>query len=188
MDGRRMTGAVVAVVMLSGAVAASHNEPARAKTFKGSFVTAYEPCTDPDTTTADGLPACTAVRSNPDCGFGPRGSGTFNAVARADVVGVAITLYGLETGCENHTLQALVDLSFTGDACVNGEPCTTATGPRTLTAGCQVIAGKCRMKADVFLVPLGLAGAGVTVLDLRIMDIDTQQIAFHSGVLIPGSQ
>ena len=51
---------------------ATHDEPGKGGSAKAALVTAYEPCTAPNTTTSGLAPfaACSPpVRSDPECGF-----------------------------------------------------------------------------------------------------------------------
>lgn len=135
-------GAAVAVGVLAGTARATHNEPLKASFFKSSVVTAYDTCTNPDTSTdAPGLVllACTPVRSDPTCGFGPKGSGKMSAKSLhscgTDAIcgnsddtadfGIKASLAGLDAGCEGETLTLTASTNPTTDDCGgNHSPCT----------------------------------------------------------------
>src|SRR6266850_6272423 len=95
----------VASALLSRPVLAQFNEPGTAKAVKVSVVTAYEPCTTPNTVTSDLTPACTAVRSDPVCGFVGAGHGLMYFRTKGSTGwAVKIVLLNLEDNCIGETI------------------------------------------------------------------------------------
>lgn len=194
---RRVTLATVlacALVPLTAATAlATHNEPQKAKLLKGNFVTAYEECTVPNTITDSfGLPACVpAVRSDPICGFGPKGQGKAIAkVTKTGDIAIKMKLKGLDAGCIGETLTLHASLRVTSDDC-GGASCSVVTlnnfGP---LASCVVDPkGKCQIKTTIntqipgFLKPNRNTGIGF--LDLSFWRFYPLFHTFQLGWFIP---
>jgi hypothetical protein len=109
--GRKIAIGVVGSLLVPALAWADHSEPAKAKRMSGEFVTSYALCSSPDLST-DGLvnDACTPVRTDPVCGFGPSGHGawTISAVTSGAHRGVRIRgkLTGLDAGCEGTILPS----------------------------------------------------------------------------------
>ena len=173
---------------------AGHNEPIKGASLKGVFLTAYAPCvaTNDTLTSSAPLGAChPAVRSNPACGFGAKGTGKFSASVKPPDIALAVSLSGLDAGCEGKTLGLAVELrGLTTDGCQSGDPggCTVPdlVFP-VFGATCVVAAGKCSIKTTV---NTGLPGtlvngnhAGITVGTIDIVEGATP--TFRGGVLVP---
>ncbi len=163
-SGYRLPGTALAVIVLVGMSAgpgrATHDEPGRGKALKGSLVTAYEACTNPNTMTGGGLPqpACSPPeRSDPICGFGAQfgqtGMGKAKGVVRNGDIEFSMTASGLGNGCEGRTLCGVVWVRITTDRCANGmSPCTTSDIELTNlsdTACCQVFNGNCKLNTSL---------------------------------------
>ena len=159
MGNRRGIGyglaALVVAATASGAWAL-HDEPPNSRAYAAGLVTAYEPCTAPNTQTQGvaPVPACAAaVRSDPVCGFGnvadSPGRGKVLAQIRNGEVAMNFQALGLTSGCEGHRLCGVIVLRVTTHRCPN-QPCTTSdvelinTSPE---ACCTVSGGRCRFKA-----------------------------------------
>lgn len=185
MPGNRAAFAFVLIAMGSPAVA-DHVQPAKAQVFKGTLVTAYAPCTSPNTATTPtevvGLswPACTpAVRENPTCGFGPDGSGQVEFRTSGDKIGVKIKVRGLDAGCEGTVIAAGFSFDVTGDLC-DGVTCTSPFS--TAWAGCTVIGGRCSTgNTSRFFF---LRSGGRSGMVPRAVDVYSDGVrAFQMGVL-----
>lgn len=182
---------------------ATHDEPGRAKSMKGPLVTAYVPCTSPNTETSGvvRLPACMPpTRADALCGFGAeagkRGTGRAEAVARGTDVELRIVAKGLGAGCEGHTLCGVVSFRTTTDRCADGA-CTVVDMPNFLgassTACCRVAMGQCRVStsvnAEVFdaLRPGERAGVEILGCGLKRMDgaFPPDGVSFACGILAP---
>jgi hypothetical protein len=151
----RMPQVIVRIVVAAAGVgflatsAGAQNEPAQAKSIKGSVLTAYEPCTAADTTTADGFPACsTPVRSNPGCGFAPH-NGQPHGKGQVQVKTVAgrgwsvkLHVLGLEAACEGEQLDLVVSYRTTARAC--GDAFCTGVDRSATLASCTVERGSCK--------------------------------------------
>src|SRR5262245_27503188 len=92
----------VAIGGFAGVGWATHDEPGRGKAIRGSMVTSYLPCTNPNTVTEGGLPqpACSPpVRSDPVCGFGALDGATGMAKAKGVVhdgdIDLSVSVSGL---------------------------------------------------------------------------------------------
>jgi hypothetical protein len=182
---RAAFAASVLIAMGSPAVA-DHVQPARARVFKGTLVTAYAPCTTPNTATTptevNGLtwPACTpAVRENPTCGFGPDGSGQVEFRTSGDKIGVKVKVRGLDAGCEGTLIAVNFLFDVTGDLC-DGATCTLPF--ESSWGACTVTEGRCSMGDNsrfFFLSPGGRSG-----MVPRAVDVYSNGVrAFQLGVL-----
>jgi hypothetical protein len=156
---RRVAYGFSGLIVLGAAVAfawEAHDEPPRARALSAGLVTAYEPCTNPNTLTqgVPPVPACSPPeRSDPDCGFGNTatspGKGKVRAEIRRGEVSMNASVLGLTSGCEGHRLCGVVVLRVTTSRC-NAQPCTTQdvelinTGDK---ACCTVSGGRCHFKA-----------------------------------------
>ena len=156
--GIALAGLMVAVV--PELAKATHDEPGRGKALKGSMVTAYEPCTNPNTMTEGGLPqpACAPpVRSDPVCGFGALFGQVGMAKAKAMVhdgdIELSVGASGLGNGCEGQRLCGVVRVRVTTHRCpAELSPCTTSDIELTNqsdTACCRVFNGSCRLKTSI---------------------------------------
>lgn len=156
---------VLSVIALAASAGAYHDEPRRAKALKAPLVTAYQPCTSPNTQTLGfpALPAChPAVRMDSLCGFTSQStlSGYGKAAAKSKPNGdfaVSISAKGLSAGCEGQTLCGVVRVRATTHRCAEG-PCTvadldfTSTSP---TACCTVLSGVCVVQTTINSEVLG---------------------------------
>ena len=198
---RSLALAVAFVVV--GRAEAFHDEPKRAKAIKTPLVTAYEPCTNPNTQTlgTPPLPACVpAQRMDTVCGFT---SGTFlaghgKASGRSKPNGdfqVNVVAKGLNAGCEGRTLCGTIRVRATTHRCADG-PCTvqdmdfTGASP---TACCIVSSGTCVVQTTInsevlgTLVPGDRTGVEVFGIGLRRVngpDLPSRY-TFTSGGLTP---
>lgn len=149
-------GALVALATMAGGAWALHDEPPRARAFAGGLVTAYEPCTAPNTQTQGiaPVPACSPPeRSDPLCGFGnvanSPGKGKVRAEIRGGEVSMSASLLGLTSGCEGQRLCGVIVLRVTTHRC-NAQPCTTSDIElinEQPEACCTVSGGRCHFKA-----------------------------------------
>jgi hypothetical protein len=151
---------VLGAMALPGLALATHDEPGRGRALKGALVTAYLPCTSPNTTTEGGLPqpACSPpVRSDPICGFGAAfgqvGSGKAKGIVRDGDIALSVAAAGLGNGCEGRRLCGVVRVRVTTHRCAGGmSPCTTADIELTNvsdTACCQVMNGRCKLNTSI---------------------------------------
>jgi hypothetical protein len=149
-------GVVILLAVKAGFAFEAHDEPPRARAFSGGLITAYEPCTAPNTLTqgTSAVPACSPPeRSDPVCGFGnvvdSPGKGKVRAEIRQGEVSMSTSALGLTSGCEGHRLCGVVVLRVTTSRC-NAQPCTTQdielvnTDPDSC---CTVSGGRCHFKA-----------------------------------------
>jgi len=155
-----LLGLAVAMLNVSGGrlAWATHDEPGRGKAVRISMVTAYEPCTDPNTSTQGGLPtpSCSPpVRSDPVCGFGALDGMVGMAKAKAQVhdgdIQLSVIASGLGNGCEGHNLCGVIKVRVTTDRCLVS-PCTTKDIELTNvsdTACCTVANGNCKLKTSI---------------------------------------
>jgi hypothetical protein len=165
-----LLGIGVSVPRIGRGQSAMTNMPAKAKVGRSSLTTAYEPCTSPNTSTEWPIPvpACTATRSDPICGFGEgagsAGSGKFTASLSANGnLKLSVTATHLGRDCEGHLLCATAAVRTTTDQCLD-PPCTTvdisdaiAASP---TACCQVTVGVCRIKTSINQESFGTLAPG----------------------------
>ena len=197
-------GLIALVATEVSVVWATHDEPGRGRAVRGSLVTAYDPCTAPNTNTLGGfsVPACApAVRSDPICGFGALdgmlGSGKAKGVVGDGDVGLSAVLSGLGLGCEGTRLCGVIRVRVTTDRCAAGS-CTTVDLVLTnesSTACCVVANGRCRVKTTVnteifdAIRPGQRAGIEVLGCGLRRVDGPTppaiDQVSFVCGTLAP---
>jgi hypothetical protein len=155
------TTAVCAVALCAGLARANHSEPGKGRSVKMPLVTAYAPCTAPNTATAGAnpVPACTPpVRNDPYCSFDlpdlQNGSGKASAVSLSNGdIQLKLSARGLGLGCEGHTLCGAISIRATTDRCQAGTACTVidlinyaATPP---TGCCVVTSGTCKLKTSI---------------------------------------
>ena len=151
--------AAAGVLGLTGLALAQHNEPSQAKKFQTTFVTPYNACTAPNTTTKTlPLPACTAVRSDPTCGFDTTAKGKasvktgISGSGASQVIKISGKVSGLDAGCEGKTLAFVSTVRATTDDCVS-PPCTileavTHDFPTGITCG-PIASGACSFSGSV---------------------------------------
>jgi len=161
----------------------------KAKKLGGSFVTAYEECTTPDTVTDTGIPACTAVRSDPVCGFGPGGGvGKFKLISKPNVRDVKLKakLKDLDPACQGETLSFAISQRLTGAECA-GSLCTLEDFATGRVAEC-VVDAKNRCKAapivSLFLPPPGPQPTGEVSLIEGVQVFRGNTLTFDTGVLL----
>jgi len=179
------TGTIIVLAPYAGA---THPEPGpKAKKVVADLVMAYEPCTVPDTAT-DGLgyPACAApVRSDPGCGFGPKGKGKLKISVSPSKMKVIVSLRGLDVGCEASVMAVILRGRATGDGCA-GAPCTTTDAFASSWSACTVTGGKCVISAAVAAFPYLPQGAR-TGVELHGADVirDGTLRPFATGFVLP---
>ena len=145
---------LAAVVLLTTRVHAHHVEPTKGNTFKANVVTAYQGCASGTVTTDPPGPAqsaCPAVRRDPGCGFGSKGTGKLLAKVLVDPdtnlpldIDVSALLVGLDAGCEGTTLTLISSSQITSDDCVGApDGCTYAAS--FAVGSCVVSSGHCEI-------------------------------------------
>jgi hypothetical protein len=179
----------MAIGLMASAAHAQFNEPGIAKTVKASVVTGYEACTTPNTTTSDSTPACTAVRSDPVCGFVGGGHGLmYIRTKSATGWAVKIVLLGLGDPCKDETIHFFATLRTTTNDCGAGSPCTVDT-PNVELGSCVVShTGKCGISTPVFATPPIITKSGGTELtDLKGVRTGAPggKAAFRIGIVNP---
>jgi hypothetical protein len=172
--------AVVGLLAASPALAL-HNQPFKGKNFKVNLMTAYLPCTSPDTTTDDGVAACSTLqRSDPLCGFG---GGQGKVQLKSLTVGnqaYRIKVTGLDSFCEGQTLNFLISYRKTGHLCA-GNNCSTVDVVDQPLGSCSVQHGLCKTSGALFLP--GTAEVG----EIEIMDVHAERLgltSFTPGLII----
>src|SRR5262245_5278912 len=189
---------------LLAAPARAHDEPKRAKSVKAALITAYEPCTNPNTVTqgsALSIPACSPpVRSDPECGFqGPFfKAGYAKASGATTPIGdfrLSYVAKSLNPGCEGQRLCAVAQVRVTTDRCQQA-PCTFDL-PQwyvdSVTGCCTVTGGECRVSTSINSEMLGTLApgekTGIEILGCglkRITGANTPAgLTFSCGVLAP---
>jgi hypothetical protein len=158
-----------------------HSFPAKAPSMKASLVQGYPPCTEPNTATGGGRPACLATDElDPGCLFGSKGTGTLVATINKTSVKLSLKLKGLDALCDNQTLTPTLTVRTTTDDCPN-EHCTVADYDVT-GASCVVKNGKCSISSSV---PTGYpAGAGSEMTVVRYGVQSADQTAFTCGIMV----
>ena len=149
-------GTLAGVTLLVGASQAQRSDPAKAKKYQATLVTAYAPCAAPNDTTAGSvpLPAChPAVPGDAVCKIDPKGGGKVSAKSDpAGDVAIKLKLKGI-LGCDGDTLQAAAGVQVTTQNCASADPggCTTITLsiPVSGPGNCVVAKGKCQIKSTV---------------------------------------
>lgn len=200
---RRATSVALALVLGATALSHAHDEPKRAKSVKAPLVTAYEPCTSPNTLTGGDipLPACAPpVRSDPECGFqGPFfKAGYGKAAATTKSLGdlrMSFVATGLAPGCEGRKLCAAASIRMTTDRC-QIHPCTVDIPDLFVTSAtgcCTVTGGICRVKTSINSELLGTLQpgekTGIEILGCGLKRVDGPnppgRLTFSCGVLAP---
>lgn len=185
---RTLTSAALAAVV--GLLAASpalavHNQPFKGKNFKVNLMTAYNPCTTPNTTTDDGVPACSTLdRSDPVCGFdGGQGKVQIKSLTVGNQA-FRIKLNGLnETFCSGQTLNFFISYRKTGHLCNGGiTSCTTQDVLAHALGGCVVDdRGKCKLSGAQFLP------GGANIGQIEILEVYVERTglrSFNTGLII----
>jgi hypothetical protein len=183
---RTLTSAALAAVV--GLLAASpalavHNQPFKGKNFKVNLMTAYNPCTTPNTTTDDGVPACSTLdRSDPVCGFdGGQGKVQIKSLTVGNQA-FRIKLNGLnETFCSGQTLNFFISYRKTGHLCA-GTACTTEDVVAHPLGSCSVSDnGVCKANGALFLP------GGADVGQIEILEVWAERLglrSFNTGLII----
>ena len=168
------------LVALAGFGLAQVVTPLKAKAMKGELVTAYEPCTAPNTFNPSSIftLACTPpVRSNPTCGFGPNGKGKYSIKLFGSDLKVTASLTGL-AGClpngSFHDLALAANFRITTTACA--ADCTTANAA-VFVGGCELVDGKCTIKSTLETTHLANA-----LLDGETYNIELGDICVHETI------
>jgi hypothetical protein len=175
--------------------------PRRATSLRGYFVTAYEECENPTQVFQGpfgnvGADACAPpVRSDPSCGFGPKGVGRFAFVRSSGGIKVAAKLTGLDEGCEGEFLWLAVTARATPDSCEPSPlPCTVVDRESRFLISprfCIVRDGKCSTGA---FLPWSEQEPGVR-LELGVLDVRVERgvrlgevRTFQAGIALPGGR
>ena len=167
---RIITGLAAIALGFSVVASTAHAQfhaPFKGKQVKGNLMSAFEPCTVPDTTTGDGHQACTAmVRSDPSCGFG---GGQGKIQLKMQTIGNAdarIKLQNLDSGCEGETLGFVANVRRTGQFCGNAK-CTIVDTVFTF-GNCVVPRNACTFSAQ-FTWPGGTTDGETEILDMYVL-------------------
>jgi len=155
---------------MSASIAGAHDEPKRARLIRAPLVTAYEPCTAPNTFTGGDIPipACAPPkRSDTECGFqGPYfKAGYGKATAATKTLGdlrLSFVAEALGPGCEGRRLCAFASIRMTTDRCLV-HPCTVDLPNLYVdspTGCCTVERGACRVSTSINSELLGLLQPG----------------------------
>jgi len=212
LDCKTVIVAAVAIVLLGSPLtrpanalsSGSHDEPKRAKSVKAALITAYEPCTSPNTVTQGSsltIPACSPpARSDPECGF----QGAFFTAGYAKASGVTTPIgdfrlsyvaKNLNPGCEGRKSCAVAEVRVTTDQC-QMKPCTFDL-PQwfvdSVTGCCIVASGQCRVSTSInsemlgTLTPGGKTGIEILGCGLKRLDGPNPPsgLPFSCGVLAP---
>jgi len=164
--------AVVAIGLTAGAAFAQSGEAGIGKTFKVTLVTAYQPCTAPNTTTSDNTPACTAVRSDPGCRFVQGGHGLMY-VRSLGSKGWAVktSFLGLDNSCRGQTLHFYATLRTSMGTECTGSACTVDT-PNVDLGSCvvDVEKAKCIVNTPLFTTPTLITKyGGSEITDVKVI-------------------
>ena len=166
-----------AMVATTAAALAGPNEPFKARIGRSDLVTAYSPCTAPNTTlqmSALPLPACgPALPNDSVCQFGSHGVGTFKASASSGPdLTLSASLSGLGSGCIGRILCPVASIRLTTNDCSSGDPngCTAIDvsniqlGTPDPLVGCCIVSpdGRCSLKARLSQVLPGVLASGQT--------------------------
>ena len=195
--------AVVCVLALGATAAqATHDEPGKGRSAKAALVTAYQPCTAPNTTTSGLAPfdACSPpVRSDPECGFGAEvvssASGHVKAKSRNFDVDLTFIAKGLDYGCEGLMLCGVATVRVTTDRCVMS-PCTVDLVDIPITqpdSCCRVTHGTCQLRTsintEIFDALRYGERAGIEILGCGLRRVDGDNLptglTFSCGLLAP---
>ncbi len=182
---RRTFFALAATLTLTGIAHATHNEPLKGALYKAFMMTSHAPCTSPNTMTSTPglvLPACTATRLDPTCGYGAKGTGKVTIKGVPGDVQVKAVLANLDTGCEGETLTLTITTTNTTDDCSAAPGGCTVAGivtSNTPIASCVVLSGKCIIKSSVNTFSPG------TVETTKRTGWEIQTARFRRGAVYP---
>jgi hypothetical protein len=174
----RNPAAIVCGLLIATQAAAIPILPAKAKTAKGEFVTAYVECVTNGTSTNGpfATAACApALVENPSCGFGPKGRGRWSLTVKGTDVQAKATITGLDAGCEGETLDLRIGLRITTDDSPGGDVTAKDRDVFPVTFGsCTVTAGACKLSSS-FETTLGAGPDGFKdgkVYGVEILNVD----------------
>ncbi len=169
-----LAATVAALAISASTVLAVVNQPDKGKNFKVNMMTAYEPCTAPNTTTDDGIPACTPpVRINTICGFD---GGLGKVQLKSLTVGKTdfrIKMNGLATACEGAVLNFFISFRKSGTHCGIAD-CTMVDVIGHPIGGCEVSNHSCKLSGQSFFP--GGADAG----QFEILEVYAEQNGVRS--------
>ncbi len=154
--------------LAAGSAHAQFNTPFKGKQFKGNLMTAYNPCTAPDTTTDDSVAACsTFTRSDSNCGYG---GGQGKIQLKTQTVGnydARLKLVTLDAGCEGKTLTFHAVVRRTGRYCA-GNICQVQDQDFQF-GSCVVMRGVCKFGGQ-FVWPGGPGTGNTEFQDMYVKD------------------
>src|SRR5262245_55519062 len=205
-------GMVAGLGALASVALADHEEPKKAKTYKVELLTAYNDCTGGSFSTDPPgliLPACSAVRSDPTCGFfidpvaGPKGSGKCSAKlvdanddGTPDDIESKCSLAKLTDGCDNEVLTLVANTNATSNDCSAAPGSSCSVGQATVLPDFAI--GTCLVDSKGNKCKMGPVRvnsfAGTTVLEagknlgLEILNTKVKRgglVSFRPGILIP---
>ena len=167
--------------------------PVKARKVSGSLVTAYDECPSgaTDAFHEGGIQACTSpARGDPNCDFGPKGSGSFALLlkGKGEKVDIEISfrLKGLSAGCEGQELRILPLTRLTSDGCPGGVRCT-ARDLNEPDPTCTVVNGGCKASA-AYEVDLPGAIQSNRNLGFELLSLEVRRgslVTFRSGLAVP---
>jgi hypothetical protein len=172
-----------AALLASSPAQALHNQPFKGKNFKVNLATSYAECTAPDTTTDDGVDACsTLVRTDPTCGFfGGQGKVQLKSLTVGNQA-FRIKMNGLEPACTGQTLNFFITYRKTGELCGGGlVSCTTENVTQQLGACSVDPNGICKVNGAIFLP------GGANVGQIEILEVHAERLglrSFSTGMII----
>jgi hypothetical protein len=143
--------AAACVGVLVGTTAFAVVVPSKAKQIKGEFVTAYNACSAPTTFMHPpfSMSACTPVRTNALCGFGPGGAGRYSLKIKGSDIAIRASWTGLDVGCEGTNLYIVAEpFRMTTSDCDGGDCTLLELSPFTL-GYCTVALGRCTIKSTL---------------------------------------
>jgi hypothetical protein len=171
-------------LLVASQAMALHNQPDKGKNFKVNLMTAYEPCTSPDTVTDDAVPACSTLqRSDPTCGFvGGQGKVQLKSLTVGNQA-YRIKMNGLDVACSGQTLNFFISYRKTGHLCNGGiTSCTTQDVLAHALGGCVVDdRGKCKLSGAQFLP------GGANIGQIEILEVYVERTglrSFNTGLII----
>jgi len=182
---------MVVVIALVACTTLAHAGSKAAK-LKGALLEAHAECVSPNTTVSDAFPitpapACApAARSDPACGFGPDGAGTFAFVVGKRGLSVSAKLTGLDAGCEGAQLSLVVRARARTEACAAGGSCIVVDGESGglfPARPCTVSAGRCQLAGSMPATDLPTSVVDVTLsaIEVRRAGLAT----FAAGLRLP---
>jgi hypothetical protein len=173
-----LTATLLGVGLAASPVLAFHNQPFKGKNFKVNLMTAYEPCTAPDTVTDDGVSACSTLqRSDPLCGFGGgQGKVQLKSLTVGNIA-FRIKLNGVDDPCDGETINFFLSFRKTGHHCA-GASCTTVDVIDYPLGACFVTRNVCKASGALFLP------GGAQLGQIEILDVHAERLG--NRVFTPG--